>query len=470
MRQISVVVTDLDNTLFDWFEIWYGPFAAMLDRLSADSGVPREVLIREFKEVYSRYGTTEYAFAIEELPSLRSKHPGEDLATVYREAIHAHRSARKPLLHAYADVEEALQTLKDKGVLLVGYTESQAFYTHMRLKRMGLDRLLDYIYSPPDHELPGNRPPESFRKLSPEQYELRRTVIRHLPAGEKKPNPRVLLDIISQVGATPDECVYIGDNLMKDIAMAQSAKIEDVWAKYGESHGRPGYDLLRQVTHWSSADVAREKATTNTVVTPTHTLTTGFSEVLQKFLFVPFVRKDSDSLKQAVDIWKQAVAVQMHFNDLEMRVRNYALTIVTAILAGAGLSIKEAVVVAVKGITIPLASILFGGGALICCAFYLMDRLWYHRLLVGAVNQALFIEKRYQPVCPELGLTGSIGKASPVELCCWKIRSATKIDLFYGLGVLLMAVSCVLALFAEVKKPDPDPKDKLQSLHSRNLP
>ena len=34
----SVVITDLDNTLFDWFEIWYQSFTALLDCLAKDSG------------------------------------------------------------------------------------------------------------------------------------------------------------------------------------------------------------------------------------------------------------------------------------------------------------------------------------------------------------------------------------------------------------------------------------------------
>lgn len=58
----------------------------------------------------------------------------------------------------------------------------------------------------------------------------------------------------------PAEVAYLGDSLMKDIAMAQGAGVLDVHAAYGQAQNRPEYDLLRRVTHWTDADVAREAA------------------------------------------------------------------------------------------------------------------------------------------------------------------------------------------------------------------
>jgi hypothetical protein len=60
-------------------------------------------------------------------------------------------------------------------------------------------------------------------------------------------------------GADVSEVMCVGDSLMKDIVMAQGAGVTDVWAKYGESHRRDGYDLLRRVSHWTPQDVERER-------------------------------------------------------------------------------------------------------------------------------------------------------------------------------------------------------------------
>src|ERR1700730_16583416 len=118
--EISVVITDLDNTLFDWVETWFRSITALVDRLVTDSGIAREQLLDEIHDVHQRHGTSEYAFLIEELPSLRALHPNEDLARLFDGAIHDFRKARKDSLRLFPGVMETLQTLKRQGILVVG--------------------------------------------------------------------------------------------------------------------------------------------------------------------------------------------------------------------------------------------------------------------------------------------------------------------------------------------------------------
>src|SRR3712207_673559 len=100
-QRVSTVITDIDNTLFDWVEIWYRPFNAMYTRLVEDSGLPEDVLSAEIRAVHQLHGTSEYRFLIEELPSLQAKHPGEDLVQVYGGAIEAYRAAREEVVRLY---------------------------------------------------------------------------------------------------------------------------------------------------------------------------------------------------------------------------------------------------------------------------------------------------------------------------------------------------------------------------------
>lgn len=86
------------------------------------------------------------------------------------------------------------------------------------------------------------------------------------------------MDIVRDIGRTANECVYLGDSKMKDIAMAQDAGILDVHARYGVVQDHPGYPLLRDVSHWTDADVKREKEIADRVVQPTHTIS-KFSEI-----------------------------------------------------------------------------------------------------------------------------------------------------------------------------------------------
>jgi FMN phosphatase YigB (HAD superfamily) len=126
-RSKSVFITDLDNTLFDWVELWHRAFKTLLDRLTVETGIETTVLKREFRSIHQKHGTSEYAFSIEELSCLQEKYPGEDLSGRFRMAIDEYRSLYLSPIALYPGVQETLTTLKEKGCLLVGYTESREF-------------------------------------------------------------------------------------------------------------------------------------------------------------------------------------------------------------------------------------------------------------------------------------------------------------------------------------------------------
>jgi phosphoglycolate phosphatase len=83
----SVVITDLDNTLFDWVELWHRAFKTMLARLADETGIEVTVLKREFRSIHQKYGTSECAFSIEELSCLQQKYAGEDLSRRFSTVI-----------------------------------------------------------------------------------------------------------------------------------------------------------------------------------------------------------------------------------------------------------------------------------------------------------------------------------------------------------------------------------------------
>ena len=286
----TVLVTDMDNTLFDWLGMWQAAFGAMLEHLMADSGVPRATLEAEFFAIHQRHGTTEYAFAIQELPSLRARHApdAEDLPGRYAAAIDAYRVMRRRTLALYPGVRETLRAVRAAGALVIAYTESRAYYADYRVRTLELDGALDYLYSLPDHALPEGVTASQIRRYPPEHYRLRSTVARHTREGTWKPDASVLRDILSDVGAEPAAAVYVGDSLIKDVTMAQAAGVLDVFARYGDVRSRPGYDLLRRVTHWSPAMLARSEGIREADVRPTHVLGDGFAELVDHVEFRRF--------------------------------------------------------------------------------------------------------------------------------------------------------------------------------------
>jgi FMN phosphatase YigB (HAD superfamily) len=274
----TTLITDFDNTLYDWFHVWYQSFSAMLAEIQRISGIDETTLIPEIRAIHQKYHTSEYAFLIEELPCLKQAFPNQDLRSVFDEAVHAYRRARKATLTLYEGVSETLTRLRSEGVLVIIYTESLAFYTHDRIRRLGLDSLVDFIYSPADHDIPASVTHYSQR----DDGDLTHAKHLHIPAGVIKPDPAVLIDIVREIGRPPSECIYLGDSLMKDVAMAQDAGVTDVFAEYGGVQHKEEYELLRRVSHWTDADVQREKETSKRTVKPSY-LISGFSEIRQFF-------------------------------------------------------------------------------------------------------------------------------------------------------------------------------------------
>ncbi len=285
---VTVLVTDMDNTLFDWLEMWQAAFGAMLERLTVDSGVARETLEREFYALHQQHGTTEYAFAIQELPSLRARHPPDELPARFASAIEAYRTMRRQTLRLYSGVLDTLRAIRVAGTLVVAYTESRAYYADYRVRTLGLDGVLDYLYSPPDHPLPDGVTPALIRRYPPEHYRLQGTIHRHTREGAWKPAAAVLQEILRDVGAEPGEAVYVGDSLIKDVAMAQTTGVLDVFARYGDVRNRPGYALLRRVTHWSPTMLAGSERLTEAEILPTHVLAAGYAELLELIDFRRF--------------------------------------------------------------------------------------------------------------------------------------------------------------------------------------
>lgn len=289
MKKKTALITDLDNTLFDWVELWLQCFSPMLDQIVGISGVRKEQLIPEIRAVHQKHGTSEYSFLIDELPSLAPVLSGRPATEVFAVAISVFRRQRRKHLQLFPTVAETLLKVKGRGARIIGYTESMAFYSNYRVRRLGLDGVLDYVFCPRDHVLPEGLKSEDVRLYPARHYEMQCTKQEFTPKGSRKPDTEVLNSIISDLGLEKEGCVYVGDSLMKDIAMATDCGVDDAWAKYGEAHKRPDYKLLQDVSHWTAEEVAREqKIKEREHVHPTCTLENSLAELLEHFEFEDF--------------------------------------------------------------------------------------------------------------------------------------------------------------------------------------
>jgi len=251
---MKLLITDLDNTLYDWVTFFAHSFDAMVQELSTLLDTDRHSLLSEFKEIHQRYGSTETPWAALELPTVRVKFPGlsnVELATRLEPAFRAFSDARRQHLRLYPSVNETLSSLRASGVMIIGHTEALPVNAFYRLWRLGITDKFRRLYTIEGHTI---EPPFPDRPHAIPSQDL----IRTLPSSERKPNPAVLLDICAREGFKVHDCCYLGDSLIRDIAMAKDAGMTAVWARYGTRYEPRLWDLLVAVTHWTAADVQRE--------------------------------------------------------------------------------------------------------------------------------------------------------------------------------------------------------------------
>ncbi len=445
-KKVSVLITDLDNTLYDWFEVWHSSFKAMLDAVVSKSGISEDDLIPEIKKVHELHGTAEYLMLLNEIPCLKEKHLNGNILEIYKDAIEIYKKRRTETLKLYPTVLNTLNEIKKKGCLIVGYTDSQTLYSAFRFKELGLDGIFDFLYSAPNHEFDDKEHSETNHFFPSENNILKETIHRDTPKDASKPNPEVLISIIDDIGVSSHEVVYLGDSLLNDISMAQAVPVTDVFAKYGEfDKTTEKYELLRKVTHWKTEKVNHEKDIAEQVkeiqkkdIVPTIEITNTFSELLNLFEFVKFEPNLKHSKEKeaalTVDIWKKTIDVQQHFNDLELRIRNYAFTILGIIISASAVAYKEYD-------TSYLSWVLVLVGLVLWVMFFLMDYGWYHQLLRGSVEHGTEIENKWSYHISALGLTKSISARSKVILRNRTFSSSKRMKIFYGgIAVLLLGL------------------------------
>jgi hypothetical protein len=177
---------------------------------------------------------------------------------------------------------------------------------------------------------------------------------------------------------------------------------------------------------------------------------------------------DDERCSRYIDLWKQTVEVQQHFNDLEWRIRGLALTAATFALGASAVAAKD-------GTTffgISLGSGVLVAGLILWFGFYFVDRYWYHPLLIGSVKHGEKLEGELRVYLPEAGLTRDITAASHIKppkglgRIAGKnddntLRSEEKLRIFYWIGaatLILAAAFLQLAACSPPKNPEPKPE------------
>lgn len=253
MNSYQLLITDLDNTLYDWVTYYSLSFDCYVKKLNQITDIPLETLLDEFKLINQQYHDSEYPLAVLDLPSIKNKYGQDTAAKVIKQikpALDEFYRTRNRTLKLYPGVCETLRELSKSGIKIVGHTEALYSNALYRLSDLRIMKYFDSLYAV---------------KTTNDSYFQFNKVINHRPNFlhtisrlEKKPNPSLLLKICETAGIPAKKAIYIGDSLVKDMSMAKAAGITAVWAKYGTIFNKPNWDILVRITHWTDEDVERE--------------------------------------------------------------------------------------------------------------------------------------------------------------------------------------------------------------------
>lgn len=253
---MKLLITDLDNTLYDWVSFYSQSFSAMAEELSKEINVPLDILLSEYKVIHQRFGNSEKPFATLELPSVISYFGTSDKILLQKKltrVFSAFSSKRNQTLKLYPTVRDTLNILRGRGVKIVGHTESLEYNSLYRLYKLDVIDFFDHLYTIEDnHNL---HPNPKNAKVIPVKDDF---IIR-LSSAESKPNPKLLEHICLTENVDIKDAIYVGDSITKDISMAKSIGMKAVWACYGRQFAPELWEILVKITHWTDKDVEREE-------------------------------------------------------------------------------------------------------------------------------------------------------------------------------------------------------------------
>ncbi len=246
----NLMVTDIDNTVFNWVDYYVTAFNAMLDVVAECIDSTRVILAGEAKEVFSIHGSIEYPFVTQEMPSV-NKFYGDDIDAMLTGAVRKGRNAfnlaAQPVMRPYTNVIETLEKIRKSypALPIVALTDAPRYVAMWKLNKLGILHYFDAVYGLADPRVPicltTNRIKLDNEILLKHLQQMNfgfKGKIRILPDDYEKPGIRGLKTVLMDYDLDEpidrrERVLWIGDNLRKDVGLGNLLKIRSAWAEYG---------------------------------------------------------------------------------------------------------------------------------------------------------------------------------------------------------------------------------------------
>lgn len=216
MAKIKAVLFDLEMTLFD-AESHKKRSVELAVQSMINAGLKMEkeeaekLLWKEYKKIF--HGSQVIS------DFLKNNNQFDPL--ILEAGIEGYRKIWVGETKPFLKVKETLNKLKSLGLRLAIITDAPVKKALKRLEALDLSEFFEEVIGPKEFD-------------------------DNLP---RKPSPEPFLKALNQMGLTPEEAIYVGDWLERDIKGANNAGIISVYAKYGDImsdnsyKGKPDYEI-----------------------------------------------------------------------------------------------------------------------------------------------------------------------------------------------------------------------------------
>jgi putative hydrolase of the HAD superfamily len=221
VKKLSAILFDIDDTLYSTTEFARRARTnAVMAMNAAGLDIPHEVVLKELEEVLAEF-TSNYEHHFDKLiqrlrpASLARKNP----ALIVAAGVAAYHDTKFRELKGFDDTYPLFRDLSKTGLRLGVITHGWTVKQAEKLVRLGLVPFLDP-----------------------------KAVFISDQIGINKPNPKLYVTALSDLGLPANEVMYVGDSPEHDIAPPMSIGMITVWAKRAARHGLEGKSIRPDYT------------------------------------------------------------------------------------------------------------------------------------------------------------------------------------------------------------------------------
>lgn len=196
-RTLKAIIFDMDNTLFEFVDAQVKGCKAAVEALGTGNKI-------DLFDFFLRHD-----FRFEDHANIADymQNLGIDDKEKYDECCNAYERAKLGSLQPYYGIRACLGRLRSRGLKLAVVTDATRENADARLKKTGLARYFDLVIALED-------------------------------TGKRKPSPDPLRLALERLGVMPEEAIFVGDSLARDVAAGKALGVATAYAAYGDKNYR----------------------------------------------------------------------------------------------------------------------------------------------------------------------------------------------------------------------------------------